>query len=101
MILEITEAEAAVIDSALVIARSEYTRMTDTPRTCPARLRRKYADKIAVADTVRYKILLAKHGAARAAEIAAERATVPTVDELYSGVPANLSGGKIEKAGEL
>lgn len=87
MILELTDEETAAVDAALVMAHSAYERMAGAFRTRAPQVGEKCGGKIALADGVRYKILVAKYGAERAAEIAAEREAVPTLEELYNGEP--------------
>lgn len=68
MILELTDAEAAVIAAGLVEVAGAYGW---------------------IACELRGKLLVAKAREKRAAEIAAERATPPTLEELNNGEPAN------------
>jgi len=89
MILNVTESEAEIIEAALVIAHSAYRKTGEKVRNRAPRCAERCEREAAIAGGVRWKILIAKYGETRAAEIAAERATVPTLEELYNGEPAN------------
>ena len=90
MILELTDAEAAVIDAGLVEVADAYGRLAFVLHGGrKSRYRDLVNERIAIAERLRGKLLVAKYGEKRAAEIAAERATPPTLEELNNGEPAN------------
>ena len=90
MILELTDAEAAVIDAGLVEVADAYGRLAFVLHGGrKSRYRDLVNERIAIAERLRGKLLVAKYGEKRAAEIAAERATPPTLEELHNGEPAN------------
>lgn len=90
MILELTDAEAAVIDAGLVEVADAYGRLAFVLHGGrKSRYRDLVNERIAIAERLRGKLFVAKYGEKRAAEIAAERATPPTFEELCNGEPAN------------
>lgn len=90
MILELTDAEAAVIAAGLVEVADAYGRLAFVLHGGrKSRYRDLVNERIAIAERLRGKLLVAKYGEKRAAEIAAERATPPTLEELHNGEPAN------------
>ena len=99
MILELTEAEAAVIDAGLVEVADAYGRLAFVLHGGrKSRYRDTVNERIAIAERLRGKLFVAKYGEKRAAEIAAERATPPTLEELHNGEPANGDTAVNEKA---
>lgn len=99
MTLELTDAEAAVIDAGLVEVAEAYGRLAfrlhgqklhgQKLHGRRARYRDTVNERIEIAERLRGKLLIAKYGEKRAAEIAAERATPPTLEELCNGEPSN------------
>ena len=92
MKLEITDAEAAVIDAGLVQIADAYGRLAYVLRGKKSRYRNTVNERVEIAGRLRRKLLVSKYGETRAAEIVAEREAVPTAEELYNGVPARERG---------
>ena len=90
--LEITGAEAAIIDAGLVEVADAYGRLAFALRGNKALFRECVQGRIAIAERLRGKLLVAKHGEKRAAEIIAERAEVPDAAELADGEPVRRGG---------
>ena len=91
--LEITDAEAAIIDAGLVVVADAYGRLAFALRGNKARFRECVQGRIAIAERLRGKLLVAKHGEKRAAEIIAERSKTPDAAELGDGEPVRRRGG--------
>ena len=87
MTLELTDEEAAVIDAGLVEVADAYGRLAFRLKGKPARVNNCNV-RINIAERLHGKLLGAKYGAKRAAEILKERATPPTLEELHNGEPA-------------
>ena len=92
MTIEITGAEASIISAALVAREDEYKKLLRALRDRPARLRDSVQRRIGLAQVLRRKLLVARYGEKRAAEIIAERAQVPDAAELADGEPVRRGG---------
>ena len=91
--LEITGAEAAIIDAGLVEVADAYGRLAFALHGNKARFRECVKGRIAIVERLRGKLLVAKHGEKRAAEIIAERSKTPDAAELADGEPVRRRGG--------
>ena len=90
MTLEITGAEASIIDAGLVEVADAYGRLAARVRI--PRQRDCIKRRIDIAEGLRGKLLVARYGEKRAAEIIAERAEVPDAAELADGEPVRRGG---------
>ena len=88
MTIEITDEEARIIDAGLVASAESWARLARALRKRQGRFTDSLKARVELAEGLRRKLLVAQYGEKRAAEIVAERATVPTLEELYNGVPA-------------
>ncbi len=91
MTLEITDEEARIIDAGLVERAESLAKLARALRKRRGRLLDSLKARVELAEGLRRKLLVAQYGEKRAAEIVAERATVPTLEELYNGVPARCA----------
>jgi len=91
MTLEITGAEASIIDAGLVEVADAYGRLAARVRI--PRQRDCVKRRIDIAEGLRRKLLAARYGEKRAAEIIAERSKTPDAAELADGEPVRRRGG--------
>ena len=92
MTIEITGAEAQIIDAGLVERAESCAKLARLFRKRPGRFLDSVKRRMELAEGVRRKLLVAQYGETRAAEIIAERAQVPDAAELADGEPVRRGG---------
>ena len=92
MTLEITGAEAQIIDAGLVERAESYAKLARLFRNRQGRFLDSVKARAKLAEGLRHKLLIAQYGEKRAAEIVAERAAMPDVEELRNGEPVRREG---------
>ena len=92
MTIEITGAEAQIIDAGLAERAESFAKLARLFRNRQGRFLDSVKRRMELAEGVRRKLLVAQYGETRAAEIVAERAEVPDAEELADGEPVRRGG---------
>lgn len=92
MTIELTGAEAQIIDAGLVERAESYEKLARLFRNRQGRFLDSVKRRMELAEGVRRKLLVAQYGETQAAEIVAERAEVPDAEELADGEPVRREG---------
>ena len=92
MTIELTGAEAQIIDAGLAERAESFAKLARLFRNRRGRFLDSVKRRMELAEGVRRKLLVAQYGETRAAEIVAERAKEPDAEELADGEPVRREG---------